>query len=256
MKKMELIVAGVVAAGAISGSDVASAATRTLYIGTESGNAVTLRASTTVTAASTTLTWNGTGTYSGSTATVGDQLGDNPNSQSQVNQGVLPTVGNPSVHSFTYVMSETGLAQSPNPVEVDSIFSSSRLRALANGTSQTITETTYFYNGNVAFAGAGGNAGTQLETWTFNATNWATNQAFTDYVNRTGEFTITQVYTFYSPSRTLQAALLGQVQTPLTPNNTGPIIPETSTWAMMGMGFAGLAFAGYTRRRKARAIVA
>ena len=31
-------------------------------------------------------------------------------------------------------------------------------------------------------------------------------------------------------------------------------IPEPSTWAMMGLGFAGLAFAGYRRRRAAAAI--
>jgi hypothetical protein len=31
-------------------------------------------------------------------------------------------------------------------------------------------------------------------------------------------------------------------------------VPETSTWAMMGLGFAGLAFAGYRSRRSAAAI--
>ena len=28
-------------------------------------------------------------------------------------------------------------------------------------------------------------------------------------------------------------------------------VPEPATWAKMGIGFAGLAFAGYRRRRKA-----
>ena len=35
---------------------------------------------------------------------------------------------------------------------------------------------------------------------------------------------------------------------------TAPGAPEPSTWAMMGLGFAGLAFAGYRSRRSAAAI--
>ena len=31
-------------------------------------------------------------------------------------------------------------------------------------------------------------------------------------------------------------------------------VPEPSTWAMMGLGFAGLAFAGYRSRRSAAAV--
>ncbi len=33
-------------------------------------------------------------------------------------------------------------------------------------------------------------------------------------------------------------------------------VPEPSTWAMLGLGFAGLAFVGYRKRRKALAIAA
>ena len=35
---------------------------------------------------------------------------------------------------------------------------------------------------------------------------------------------------------------------------TGTAIPELSTWRMMGLGFAGLAFAGYRSRRSAVSI--
>ena len=34
---------------------------------------------------------------------------------------------------------------------------------------------------------------------------------------------------------------------------TSSSVPELSTWAMMGLGFAGLAFAGYRARRPAAA---
>jgi hypothetical protein len=33
-------------------------------------------------------------------------------------------------------------------------------------------------------------------------------------------------------------------------------IPEGSTWAMMGLGFVGLAFVGFRKRREPRAIAA
>jgi hypothetical protein len=35
-----------------------------------------------------------------------------------------------------------------------------------------------------------------------------------------------------------------------------PAVPEPSTWAMMALGFAGLAFAGYRRSRKGAAFAA
>jgi hypothetical protein len=38
----------------------------------------------------------------------------------------------------------------------------------------------------------------------------------------------------------------------VTPKATTPIVPETSTWAMMLPGFAGLAIASYRRTRCAR----
>jgi hypothetical protein len=36
----------------------------------------------------------------------------------------------------------------------------------------------------------------------------------------------------------------------------GAAVPEPATWAMMGLGFAGLGFAGYRRSRKTLSIVA
>jgi hypothetical protein len=52
---------------------------------------------------------------------------------------------------------------------------------------------------------------------------------------------------------TVNSALLSGLDSPQGIAISGPIIPETSTWAMMLLGFAGLAFAGYRRARAGHA---
>jgi hypothetical protein len=82
-------------------------------------------------------------------------------------------------------------------------------------------------------------------------------KGFTGWMPETFNFTATaasEVLKFVSigaPSGQPAVALLDDVS--LTGSVPGAV-PEPATWAMMGIGFAGLAFAGYRRRRKALAI--
>jgi hypothetical protein len=41
---------------------------------------------------------------------------------------------------------------------------------------------------------------------------------------------------------------------PMSMTEFSPAVPEPATWAMMGLGFAGLAFAGLHQRRTASAV--
>ncbi len=68
-----------------------------------------------------------------------------------------------------------------------------------------------------------------------------------------GSFTDTPVYLELTANQV--GGPSNTVSYSFTETSTNPSVPEPSTWAMMGLGFAGLAFAGYrTRRTTTRAI--
>jgi hypothetical protein len=58
---------------------------------------------------------------------------------------------------------------------------------------------------------------------------------------------VNTVEVFYADRHTSQAGLFFDANVTVTPT-----IPESSTWAMMLLGFAGLAFAGYRKARNGR----
>jgi PEP-CTERM motif len=82
-------------------------------------------------------------------------------------------------------------------------------------------------------------------------------KGFTGWIPETFNFmatSISEVLLFVSigaPSGQPPVALLDGVS--LTGDVPGPV-PEPATWAMMGIGFAGLGFTAYRRRRKALAL--
>jgi hypothetical protein len=63
-----------------------------------------------------------------------------------------------------------------------------------------------------------------------------------------GDFSITELFQIVNPNIT---PISGQMTTYLYPNG-GQMVPEASTWAMLGLGFAGIGFVGFQRRRETR----
>jgi hypothetical protein len=61
-------------------------------------------------------------------------------------------------------------------------------------------------------------------------------------------YSLTQAYLITAPSGSQFLSTINLETVPLGP---APFIPETSTWAMLGIGFAGIGLLGVTRRRKA-----
>ena len=109
----------------------------------------------------------------------------------------------------------------------------------------TVTETTWFDASNTAYG-----TGTQLATATF--TSIGTNAPVTTVVDALAPYSITEEYdvTFSLPSA---PSALSTISLTTATEGPIPIIPETSTWIMMAIGFAGLGYAGYGRGRRSQA---
>jgi hypothetical protein len=100
----------------------------------------------------------------------------------------------------------------------------------------TVTESTYEDNSNTVF-------GTMnlLSTHTF--TSGPAAVASLAMVNITSPFSVTELYQISS------GGLSGAAND--TIDLSAATVPEPATWAMMLLGFAGLAFAGYRKPRRA-----
>ncbi len=159
----------------------------------------------------------------------------------------------------TYLVSETGLTlKSPGEFSFQggSLFLTGR---------QTLTETAYLDTADDAYGGfASGTSGTLLGTASFNSTNCQFGSCsdqfhLTDNVALSTPFSVTEVFTIDNPHGSANG-VNGQIEVLMAPENPTPGgtpgVPEASTWVMMAIGLAGLGFAGYSRSRQARAIVA
>ena len=65
--------------------------------------------------------------------------------------------------------------------------------------------------------------------------------------NLYADYSLTEVYLISSP---IPTQLLSTIDLQTVPLGPAPFIPETSTWAMLGIGFAGIGLLGATKRRK------
>jgi hypothetical protein len=87
--------------------------------------------------------------------------------------------------------------------------------------------------------------GTPLDTATF--TDLGTETLSTVDNPGAGPYSLQEVFVLHAT---------GVGDTNLTIDLASSVIPETSTWAMMLLGFAGLSYAGYRRARAGRAMLA
>jgi hypothetical protein len=144
---------------------------------------------------------------------------------------------------LTIWVTETGVNLGPTPQQL-SIFSSFTQNGVPPGA--TVTETTYFDASDTAFGTA-----TQLATKTFTSID-TNSPGVTTIVEAPVPYSITEEYDVIIPISVSPTAL-STISLQTTDAGPIPIIPEPSTWAMLAIGFAGLGYAGYGRRRKSRA---
>ena len=146
------------------------------------------------------------------------------------------------VGTFTIWVTETGINLGPTPQKLSflSDFTQNHLPAGAS-----VTETTYFDASDTAYG-----IGTKLATDTF--TSSGTNgPGVTTVVDALKPYSLTEEYVITIPLATRPTSLS---TISLDTTTEGPItVPEPSTWTMMALGFVGLGYAAYGRRRKFRA---
>ena len=135
-------------------------------------------------------------------------------------------------------ITETGLSLSPNPIDFVSGFT---VNTMPPGGS--IQENTY-YDANNGLYGTGTKlASANFTTSPSAAGPYSTPETVPAFYSLTEEY-IVDIPIGASP------VVLATISLQSYPNSAQPTVPESSTWAMMGLGFAGLAFAGYRTSRK------
>ncbi len=107
----------------------------------------------------------------------------------------------------------------------------------------TVTETTYFDPTNTAYG-----ITDLLQSATFSAPG-ATGP-WTNTFDVHGAYSLTQEYVINVPLP-VSPTVLSTISLDTTYNGPIPPVPEPSTWAMLGIGFAGIGLLGAAKRRKA-----
>ena len=222
-------------AAALSALAVVAAQAQTIYIGYGPAGSVT-----TVSSGSTIVT--GTGGLGAPFATTATDFTGTDLS------GLTVTDSSSVTGAFTVWVSEVDIPH-PSNQAYKLEFTSGFTQNLLPPSGATVIETTWFDQspgGTTPYVTT-----TKLGTATFSS-NGTTSVVYGP-TNVTGPYSLTEEF-YINTSATTPDPLSTIL---ITTKNLGPApVPEASTWAMMGVGFAGLAFAGYTGRRKARAFVA
>jgi hypothetical protein len=143
-------------------------------------------------------------------------------------------------------VTETGINIGPLPQKLKFVSSFTE-NTLPMGAS--VTETTWFDISGKAFG-----TGTELGTHTFTSIGTDTSAPFIINDHTVTPYSITEEYvvTIGASSPTSPIAL-SSIDITTTTEGHIPFVPEPSTWTMMALGFAGLGYAAYGRRRKFRA---
>jgi PEP-CTERM motif len=154
----------------------------------------------------------------------------------------VATVSVLSSGALTIWVTETGVNLGPTPQELSFLtgFTQNLLPAGA-----TVTETTWFDASDAAFG-----VGTKLATATFTSID-TNNPGATTIVGALKPYSITEEYDVTIPLSS-PPTVLSTISLQTTTEGPIPIVPEPSTWTMMAVGFAGLAYAAYGRSRKSR----
>ena len=139
-------------------------------------------------------------------------------------------------------VTETDINLGPTPQKL-SFLSSLTQNALPP--QATVTETTWFDASDTPFG-----TGMMLATATFNTAN-TNNPGIVTIVNALTPYSISEEYDVTIPLPSPPSAL-STISLQTTTDGPIPIVPEPSSWAMMAIGFAGLAYAAYGRSRKSR----
>jgi hypothetical protein len=151
---------------------------------------------------------------------------------------------NDGFSTLTIWVTETGINLGPLPQKLKFVsnFTQNTLPAGAS-----VIETTYFDPHDAAFGTA-----VKLATATFTTIGTDSPMSTTLDDHLATPYSITEEYQVTIATPTLPAAL-STINLTTTTLGSIPFVPEPSTWAMMALGFAGLGYAAYGRRRKFRA---
>jgi hypothetical protein len=142
--------------------------------------------------------------------------------------------------TFAILVSETGLSfASPESVNFVSDFTQNDLPP-----GDTVTEYTFFDPTDTLYG-----TSTLLGSGSFTSSNTPGGVGpMTVGENLYAPYSLTEVYYVSSP---IPTQLLSTIDLQTVPLGPAPFIPEASTWAMLGIGFAGIGLLGAAKRRKA-----
>jgi hypothetical protein len=137
----------------------------------------------------------------------------------------------PAAHTLNVYVTETGLTGSPAPISFGSGLTDN---VLTNGWK--VVESVYVNPNNAKFATVD-----LIAQETFTSVN-AVGFNIPNSLTVTGTYSITELFSITAPAQSKGLSS--------STENVFAAVPETSTWAMMLAGFAGLGFVGYSRNRK------